>query len=103
MSDQPVLNTDRELWREIVGDYYSPSIHVTHYGGIGINLGGMVYVKPLSEWHKLAKRADHDAEVRKALADEMEKAIYRFENDARWMVDTDVIFKVLAYLRGEDR
>ena len=47
-------NTDIELWREIEDDYYAPSIHRTHDGGIGINVGGYVIVKPLREWHKLA-------------------------------------------------
>jgi hypothetical protein len=47
-------NTDRELWREREGDYYADSIHVTKGGGIGINCGGYVYVKPLREWHRLA-------------------------------------------------
>src|SRR5688572_30820417 len=48
-----VKNTDRELWRER-DDYYADSIHVTEGGGIGINCGGTVIVKPLREWHKLA-------------------------------------------------
>lgn len=51
-------NTDRELWRELDegnGSYYSPSIHVTESGGIGINVGGTVIVRPLREWHKLAQ------------------------------------------------
>jgi hypothetical protein len=52
-----VKNTDREIWREREGDYYADSIHVTEGGGIGINCGGMVYVKPLREWHRLAKEA----------------------------------------------
>ena len=47
-------NTDRELWRETEGDAYADSIHVTKGGGIGINCGGMVYVKPIREWHRLA-------------------------------------------------
>jgi hypothetical protein len=50
----PCENTDREIYREREGDYYADSIHVTEGGGIGINCGGMVYVKPLREWHKLA-------------------------------------------------
>ena len=56
MSDQTGQgkNTDRELWREREGDYYADSIHVTQSGGIGINVGGYVFVKPLSEWHALA-------------------------------------------------
>lgn len=44
-------NTDRELWRES-DDYYAPSIHVTVGGGIGINVGGLVIVRPLREWHE---------------------------------------------------
>jgi hypothetical protein len=54
-----VMNTDRELYREPdkegVGDYYSSSVHVTKDGGIGINVGGMVFVKSLESWHRLAK------------------------------------------------
>jgi hypothetical protein len=49
-------NTDRELWRETEGDYYAPSIHVTEHGGIGINVGGTVVVRPIREWHALATR-----------------------------------------------
>lgn len=47
-------NTDRELWRERPGDFYSPSIHVTEHGGIGINVGGRVIVMSLKHWHNLA-------------------------------------------------
>jgi hypothetical protein len=56
MSDnrQPEQNTDREVWRERPGDYYADSIHVTADGGIGINCGGSVYVKPIREWHAMA-------------------------------------------------
>lgn len=51
---QACLNTDRELWREKEGDYYSPSIHVTKEGGIGIDVGGFVITMPLRGWHRLA-------------------------------------------------
>jgi hypothetical protein len=50
--DQAYENTDKELWRE--GDYYSPSICVTESGEIGINVAGLVIIKPLRDWHKLA-------------------------------------------------
>lgn len=56
---EAAANTDRELWRE--GDYYTPSIHVTAQGGIGINVGGRVFVKPLREWHNLAMEAKRQA------------------------------------------
>lgn len=58
MTDGPVANTDRELWREPaeVGlEAYAPSIHLTEGGGIGINVGGMVHVMPLRRWHALAE------------------------------------------------
>lgn len=48
-------NTDRELWRETDGDYYSPSIHVTESGGIGINVDGLVTVMPIAAWHSLSR------------------------------------------------
>lgn len=52
---QAYANTDRELWRERPDDYYSPSIHVTEHGGIGINVGGQVIVMSLQHWHALAR------------------------------------------------
>ncbi len=54
--EQAQQNTDREIWRKVPGDYYSPSIHVTEGGGIGINVGGFVIVKPVEWWHEMAKK-----------------------------------------------
>jgi len=45
-------NTDKEIWREVYGDYYADSIHVTEHGGIGINCGGHVIVAPVRKWHE---------------------------------------------------
>jgi hypothetical protein len=56
MDEIAYVNTDQELWREEEGDYYSPSIHVTENGEIGINVGGYVIVKNVREWHKIAQR-----------------------------------------------
>lgn len=55
MSDEQLgaRNTDRELWRLVPDSYYSPSIHVTESGGIGINVGGHVIVMPVDQWHAL--------------------------------------------------
>jgi hypothetical protein len=66
--EQVAAKTDRELWREGGGDgngmsYYEPSIHLTEQGGIGINVGGTVYVKSLREWHALADREGVAAEL----------------------------------------
>lgn len=49
-------NTDRELWREREGDYYADSIFLTEGGGIGMNVGGHVIVKPIKDWVRLASR-----------------------------------------------
>jgi len=53
--DRGAQNTDRELFQEKVGDYYSNSMHVTEAGAIGIKVGGSVIVMPLAKWHSLAK------------------------------------------------
>ena len=60
MADES-CNTDREIWRRIPGDYYSPSIHVTAEGGIGIDVGGRVIVMDIEDWHRLAwQDAEYD-------------------------------------------
>jgi hypothetical protein len=56
--DEAVKNTDRELWREIEGDYYSASIFVTQEGSIGINVNGLCIVRPVRDWHMLAAEKD---------------------------------------------
>lgn len=52
----PFKNTDKELWREDPGNYYSPSLHVTVQGNIGINVGGLVIIMPARSWHELAMK-----------------------------------------------
>ena len=52
--DRACENTDKELWREIEDDYYSPSIHVTKDGKIGMDVGGTVLVQDIRGWHKSA-------------------------------------------------
>lgn len=50
-------NTDKEIWRkseDTIDGPYSPSIHVTEDGSIGINVGGDVIVLPVEDWHHLA-------------------------------------------------
>lgn len=53
MSDA-AQNTDFEIWRRKPGDYYSPSIHVTAEGGIGMDVGGTVIVMDIEDWFRLA-------------------------------------------------
>ena len=52
------INTDKHLWRKIEEDYYSPSIHVTEDGNIGINVGGHVIIKSIEEWFKLGNNGE---------------------------------------------
>jgi hypothetical protein len=47
-------NTNRELWREKEGDFYSDSIHLTAEGMIGMNCGGRVVEMPIEQWVSLA-------------------------------------------------
>lgn len=54
MDNEPKQNTNRELWRETPGDYYSPSLFVTKDGAIGMNVGGSVFVKSIQAWYILA-------------------------------------------------
>lgn len=56
MSYAPAQNTDKEIWRKIPGDHYSPSIHVTEHLGIGINCGGHVIVAPIEHWHEAGEK-----------------------------------------------
>lgn len=50
--DSAKSNTDTELWRERLDDFYADGIHVTRHGGIGINVGGLVIVRSLKQWHE---------------------------------------------------
>lgn len=58
-------NTDREIYRRIPGDFYSPSMHVTLSDGIGINHGGHVIVAPLEIWHAAGERMFCDCGIPK--------------------------------------
>lgn len=62
--DKVKINTDKELWRKIPNDFYSPSIHVTEKGFIGINCRGHVIVSPIEKWFdaldKLCSRRKYD-------------------------------------------
>ena len=49
------VNTDREIWRKMPGDYYSPSIFVTEFDDIGINVGGRVFVATVYKWHEAGR------------------------------------------------
>lgn len=64
-------NTDTELWRAPPGEYYADSVHITEGGGLGINCGGLVIVRPLRDWHSLERRL---AEAEEQLAAKIKMA-----------------------------
>lgn len=68
MTGQAAANTDREVWREKPGDFYSPSIHVTQEGGIGIHVHGTVFVMDIRDWHRLAA-STYEIDMKKLQAD----------------------------------
>lgn len=50
----PVQNTDKEIWRETPGDFYSPSIHVTKENMLRVSCGGISRLFGVSEFELLA-------------------------------------------------
>jgi hypothetical protein len=72
----PCQNTDKEIWRERPGDYYSDSIHATKDGGIGINCGGRVMVLAASKWFELANDRLNEIDRRAPHPDGLREALY---------------------------
>src|SRR5258708_33375028 len=68
---QPCINTDREIWRRIPGDFYSPSIHVTQSGSIGIDVGRHRFCSPVIKCECSAK------DTRKNLQKQLRRASTR--------------------------
>jgi hypothetical protein len=57
--DNCAQNTDVVLWREPHDDTpgtWDDKLFVTRQGGIGIDIAGIVIVRPLKEWHALAAK-----------------------------------------------
>lgn len=49
-------NTEREIYRRIEGDFYSPSIAVTADDNIVLKVGGLCVGKKIEDWHALSSR-----------------------------------------------
>ena len=78
-------NTDRHLWPETSPvDAPEEKLFVTSAGGIGINIGGHVIVRPLREWHRLAaSQPDREA---------LKEFIVSASFASRAALDSDTIF-----------
>lgn len=59
MEDNPYKNEDKLLFTEPNIDWkdegYMPKVFVTKDNAIGMNVGGYVFIKTITEWHRLAK------------------------------------------------
>lgn len=80
-------NTDTEIWRRVPGDFYSPSIHVTEGGSIGINVGGYVIVASVYKWHEAGEKLlsvpnDRPGRLSEAIQNAIfpERAIFNLRN-----------------------
>ncbi|MFA5037518.1 MAG: hypothetical protein WC479_10135 [Candidatus Izemoplasmatales bacterium] len=50
MDNQACVNTDKTLWqKEGIG-----RIFITEQDGLGIEVGGRVFVKPIKDWHNFS-------------------------------------------------
>lgn len=77
MSDHTAgKNTNHILWCTNMDDRgYADILFLTDGGGIGMNVGGRVIVKPMREWHRLAMAANSEMEVMPYAADGEEAAV----------------------------
>lgn len=73
-NNEACQNTDRELFRESV-DAFSPSLHDTLGGGLGISVDGSVHVKPLRSWHALAEKEAKEPQAKSSSEPRSNKAI----------------------------
>lgn len=56
-------NTDTHLWPQVSEDFYASRLFATVGDGIGIDVGGLVIVKPIREWHALAVAHHQDEQA----------------------------------------
>jgi hypothetical protein len=89
---QAYENTDRTLYTEPNKDWkdegYMPKIFVTKEGSIGMEVGGMVYVRTIREWFNMAKQND-------LLKDVKQYTKRPQDNNALVPLDFQVIFDML--------
>ena len=54
------INTDKTIYIVPPKDWkdkgYTPELFITAQGALGINVGGMVYVRTIEEWHRMARQ-----------------------------------------------
>jgi hypothetical protein len=89
MSDENVAkNTDREIWRREEGDFYSPSMHVTERGEIGIDVKGFVIVAPAEKWHDAMRRCisadEYGHELRSSQSSFQAKSNLKLKEKRKW-------------------
>lgn len=50
---EPCKNTDKLIWEEVEGDYYSDHIYITKDNKVSMETGGKVISLSIKEWHTL--------------------------------------------------
>lgn len=74
-------NTDKEIWRRVPGDVYTPSIHVTSRGDIGIQVGGKVIILPVEAWFTAATKYHEGLNIERRTRGKMPKRIQYVADD----------------------
>jgi hypothetical protein len=83
---EAATNTDRVVFQDSSG-----TVHITAGGGLGINVGGMVIVLPVAQWHALAHEHQKiGAIIANAMQQEAETlALVRSQSLADGMVEVE--------------
>lgn len=87
--NQACNNTDRDLWFEDPSNSaYSPRLFITETGGIGIDVGGLCFVQPIREWHRMAALKADNSLKRRPTVQELE-AILNSEDERPIKINPD--------------
>ena len=54
-NDKTIYKVPNKDWKD---EGYMPYLFITPEGALGMNVGGMVYVKRIEEWFSMAKQND---------------------------------------------
>ena len=95
-------NEDRQLWQACPEDPWSPSIHVTKNGEIGINVGGFVIVKYVEYWHQCVNACKGiNPEAVPDLLEALEMIIDPSRGEEFDQYDIDTANEAIAKAKGE--
>ncbi len=76
---EAIRNTDVQLWQKFPDDAFSPRIHVTEGGCIGITHHALCIVMSVERWHAIGEMYSH---MQKALGDGLQEYRHWKDEDA---------------------